>query len=283
MDARRLKPTGISVVLIHIIALLALFQAEYSWWWVALALGSYFVRMFAITAGFHRYFAHKTFKTNRVFQFILGFLGTASIQRGPIWWAAVHRHHHRHSDTKADVHSPVTKSFYQSHIGWVFDRAYKTVDLPAMKDLTRFPELVWLDRYYLLPPMIYAAFFYLILGWQGVVWGMLVSTVFLWHGTFFVNSLTHVFGRRRFATKDHSRNNWFVALLTLGEGWHNNHHFYPGSVRQGFKWWEYDVSYYVLKALSWVGIVHTMKGENVKHILARATVNADLPQPRPVG
>lgn len=265
-----MKPAGLHLLLVHLILVLALFSAEFSWYWVGLAVASYYLRMFGITAGFHRYFSHKAFKTNRIFQFILGFIGTASIQRGPIWWAAIHRHHHRHSDTELDIHSPVTKGFYESHMGWVFNRSHKNVDLPTVDDLTKFPELRWLDKYYLVPPAIYGLALYAIWGWQGVLWGGLVSTVALWHGTFFVNSLTHVFGSRRFNTKDDSRNNWFVALLTLGEGWHNNHHFYPRSVRQGFTWWEIDISYYILMVFHKIGLITDAKGVNVDHLLERA-------------
>ncbi len=271
MAFKIVKPAGIHLIIIHIIFVLSLFYVEFSWKWIALCAFCYYLRMFAITAGFHRLFSHKSYRTGRFFQFVLGFLGTSSLQRGPLWWAGVHRHHHRYSDTEKDIHSPVAHGLWESHIGWVMNKSYKgKVDLSTVQDLSKFPELVWLDRYYLLPAIIFALTLFLWGGLQAFLWGTIVSTVLLWHGTFTVNSVTHVFGSRRFETKDQSRNNWIVALLTLGEGWHNNHHFYPRSVRQGFVWWELDISYYLLRILSWLGIVRDLQGTNLTHILPLA-------------
>jgi len=227
--------------------------------------------MFGITAGFHRYFAHRTYRTSRTLQFLLACLGTAAAQRGPLWWVAQHRQHHRYADTVLDIHSPVVHSVWWAHMGWLLCRRYKQTDLRWVKDWRRYPELHWLDRYFLVPPAVLAVGVVLVgllleryapglrtSGLQMLVYGFGLSTVLRYHSTFAVNSLTHVFGRRRFATKDHSRNNWLIALVTLGEGWHNNHHYYPASERQGFYWWEIDLTHYVLTVLAWCHIVWAM-------------------------
>jgi len=238
---------------------------------VAVCLAGYLLRMFAITAFYHRYFAHRTFRVSRPVQFIAAVIGASATQRGPLWWAAHHRHHHKAADRADDPHSP-TQGFWWSHMGWFLSRRHFAADLDQVPDLARFPELRWLDRYDLLVPVIYAiAMFGLgaalerfmpglgTNGWQMLVWGYFISTVVLIHVTLTINSLAHCWGTRRYATRDHSRNNAVLAVLTLGEGWHNNHHHYPGSARQGFYWWEVDISYYVLKALSIIGIVHNLK------------------------
>ncbi len=218
----------------------------------------YLVRMWAVTAGYHRYFSHRTFKTSRVFQFVLAFLAQTSAQKGALWWAAHHRHHHRHSDAKEDIHSPVQRGFIYAHVGWIFDHTSDT-DLSKVKDLARYPELRWLNRYYLLPPILIAVIVALLFGGSGLFVGFMLSTVLLWHGTFSINSLAHVIGRRRYQTRDNSRNSMTLALLTLGEGWHNNHHYYPGSTRQGFRWWEIDITYYVLRGLAALRIVWDLR------------------------
>jgi stearoyl-CoA desaturase (delta-9 desaturase) len=215
----------------------------------------YLVRIFAIGAGYHRYFAHRTFRTGRVFQFCLAVLAQMSAQRGARWGAEMHRRHHRHSDTAADVHSPIVRGFLYAHLGWIFVPRNTPTDYDAIRDLSRYGELMWLDRHHYLPPILLGVLSWAILGWPGLVVGFCWSTVVLWHATFSINSLAHLIGRRRYVTGDQSRNNWALALLTLGEGWHNNHHAYQASARQGFRWWECDVTYYVLCVLSWVGLV----------------------------
>lgn len=226
--------------------------APLSAWICALVL--YGVRMFAVTGGYHRYFSHRTFKTGRVFQFLLAFAAMTTAQRGVLWWAAHHRDHHRYSDGERDVHSPVRWGFFHSHMGWIYDDNDE-FDWDKVKDLTRYPELVILEKLWLLPPAILAVGVWLALGFWGLFIGFFFGTVLMWHGTFTINSLAHVWGKRRYATTDDSRNNWFLALLTMGEGWHNNHHHHMSSCRQGFFWWEVDLTYYILKALSWVGLV----------------------------
>jgi stearoyl-CoA desaturase (delta-9 desaturase) len=227
----------------------------------ALVLGIvlYWVRMFAMTGGYHRYFSHRSYRTSRPFQFLLGFLGTMGVERGPLWWAATHRKHHRHSDQRGDVHSPVQRGFWHAHLGWLAAEEQMETDLRLVKDLHRYPELRWLDRYHWVGPLCGLILCYLIAGASGVVVGGIWSTVALWHGTFSVNSLSHLFGSRRFATADDSRNHWLIALYTMGEGWHNNHHHFMASARQGFRWWEIDLSYYVLRGLAALGLVWDLK------------------------
>jgi len=239
---------------------------------VGVAVSLYFIRMFAVTAFYHRYFSHRTFRTSRAFQFIAAVMGNACVQRGPLWWAAHHRHHHRHSDQEGDVHSPRQLGFFWSHMGWFMTRENSLTDFRSVRDLAKYPELVFLDRHhYIVPLALVGSMFGLgallervapglgTNAWQMFVWGFLVSTVVLYHAVYTINSVAHVIGKRRYETTDDSRNNFFLALLTLGEGWHNNHHYYPGSTRQGFYWWEVDLSYYGLKALSWVGLVWDLR------------------------
>lgn len=220
-----------------------------------IAVALYALRMFGITAGYHRYFSHRSFKTSRFFSFILGFIAQSSAQRGLLWWASSHRHHHRFSDTDNDVHSPVRRGFWYAHFGWFFTVKHRNTNLDSIPDLAKLPELRWLDRHQYFPAVFVAVIAFLIGGWSGLVVGFFWSTVALWHATFSINSLAHVIGRRRYLTGDHSRNNWLLALLTFGEGWHNNHHHYQSSACQGFHWYEVDFSYYVLKTLSYVGLV----------------------------
>ncbi len=219
----------------------------------------YFVRMFAITAGYHRYFAHRAYKTSRVFQFILALIGTTATQKGPLWWAATHRKHHRESDGLNDVHSPVQKGFWYSHIGWILDDAHEAYEPSDVKDLYKYPELRWLDRYHVVPVLSLIGLTVLFGGLHGITWWYCASTMLLMHGTFTINSLSHVWGHRRFTTTDDSRNNPYLAIITLGEGWHNNHHRYMQAANQGFYWWQVDISYYILKALSFIGITWELR------------------------
>ena len=214
--------------------------------------------MFGVTAGYHRYFSHRTFKMSRLGQFLLAFLAQSSAQRGALWWAAHHRHHHKHSDEPDDVHSPVQRGFWYSHLGWIFSDNSKT-HTDRIKDLMKFPELVWLDRYHHIPAVVVALASYFVGGASGLIIGFFLSTVALWHATFTINSLSHVWGTRRYETTDDSRNNAFLAFITLGEGWHNNHHHYQASVRQGFAKWEIDVTYLVLKAMEKFGLVADLR------------------------
>src|SRR5262249_19427887 len=209
----------------------------------------YFVRMFGITAGYHRYFSHRSYKTSRAFQFVMACLGCSAMQKGVLWWAAHHRQHHRYSDTDDDPHSPHSRSVWWAHVGWVMAPDYEATETHLVRDWSRYAELRWLNRFHWLPGIALGALCWLVGGWSGLVWGFFVSTILLYHAVFTVNSLCHLVGRRRYATSDKSRNNLFVALITLGEGWHNNHHHSQSSANQGFYWWEIDVSYYLLRLL----------------------------------
>ncbi len=239
---------------------------------VATAAALYVVRMFAITAFYHRYFSHRAFRTSRIVQFVFAAIGASSVQRGPLWWAAHHRNHHRHADDELDPHSPVRRGFLWSHVGWFLTPHGFRTDWSMIRDLARFPELRLLDRFDILMPLLLAVGLYGTGRWlssaqpqfgtnglQLVVWGFCISTVVLFHATFMINSLAHRFGSRRFGTRDASRNNWLLALITFGEGWHNNHHRFPGAARQGLRWWECDMTFYGLSVLSWLGLVHDLR------------------------
>lgn len=242
---------------VHLIPLLA-FVTGVSRTAIVLFVITYFGRMFAMTGGYHRYFSHRAYRLHRVPQFVLAFIGTTAAQKGPLWWAAQHRTHHRYTDRNGDPHSPRHGVFW-SHVGWILCDRYSDTDRASITDFDRFPELRFLDRHDWIGPWALALTCVAIGGWSGLVVGFFASTVLLWHATFAVNSLAHLVGRRPYATKDTSRNNRFLALLTLGEGWHNNHHRYQASARQGFRWFQVDVTYYFLVALSWVGIVRDLR------------------------
>jgi stearoyl-CoA desaturase (delta-9 desaturase) len=233
---------------------------------VALCIGLYYLRMFFLTTTYHRYLAHRAFKMGRVMQFLMAAGGTLCVQKGPLWWAGHHRHHHRYSDQPEDIHSP-KRGFVWSHFGWFLCNKYDETPFEAIKDFAKYPELRWLNKYHVVPPTLLALAVYAIGGPSALVVGFFLSTVLLYHGTFFINSLAHVFGRRRYATTDTSRNSFLLSLLTLGEGWHNNHHYYQSTANQGFFWWELDVSYYVLRVMSWLGLVRDLRTPPA-HVLA---------------
>jgi stearoyl-CoA desaturase (delta-9 desaturase) len=258
--------------LIHLASLL-IFFTPFHWYYLVTCLALLVVRMFFVTAGYHRYFSHRSFKTSRVFQFVIAFMAMTSSQKGVLWWAAHHRHHHRHSDQELDLHSPTLFGFFWSHVGWIVSDKYNDTRLEYIGDFAKFPELRWLNKYHLVPPVTLAVVLWLIGGWPLFIWGFCLSTVLLWHDTFTINSLSHLFGSRRYETTDTSRNNWLLALLTLGEGWHNNHHHFMASARQGFFWWEIDITYYTLKIMSWLGIVWDLR-KVPTHLLTQQIIAA---------
>lgn len=266
----------IPFIALHL-ACFAVFWVGASWFAVIFAVILYAVRMFAVTGFYHRYFAHKAFRTSRFIQFILAVLGASAVQRGPLWWASHHRHHHVNSDEYEDAHSPVQHGFLWSHLGWFLSNRHFATQTERVKELAKYLELRLLDRFDVIVPILLAIGIYLFgsflestaphlntNGWQLLVWGFAISTVALYHATFTVNSLAHVWGKRRYATSDHSRNNLWIALVTLGEGWHNNHHHFPGSARQGFYWWEIDFTYYGLKVLAALGLIWDLRTVPVK-------------------
>jgi stearoyl-CoA desaturase (delta-9 desaturase) len=257
-DERVNKAASIPFILIHVLALAGVIAFGITPKAVALCVVLYVVRMWFITAGYHRYFAHRAYKTNRAFQFVLAFGGTSAAQKGPLWWAAHHRNHHRDSDSELDVHSPL-RGFWWSHVGWILCDKYNETEFDRIRDFAKYPELRFINKFDWIAPWMlgFAAFF--IAGLPGLFTGFFLSTVLLWHNTFMINSVAHVFGRRRYATEDTSRNNALLAVATMGEGWHNNHHYFQASARNGFFWWEIDVTYYVLRSLSWLRIVRDLK------------------------
>lgn len=251
--------TTFSILAIHLGALL-IFVVRPDAIGIAMCVGLFVIRGFCITAGYHRYFAHHAFRTNRPFQFLLAFIGGTCAQKGVLWWVAHHRHHHMHSDTELDIHSAQRDGFYWSHFGWMISKEYLEAYNPhIVRDWTRYPELVWLDKNHLVPPALLALLCYLLHGWVGLIWGFFLSTVLVNHITFSINSVCHMFGSRRFETGESSRNTWWLCLASLGESWHNNHHKFPGSSRNGLYWWEIDVTYLALKVLAAIGIVKGLK------------------------
>jgi len=271
-----LKNRGITFytyILIHIVGIAALFIVPFSWKYVALFGINYFFGMFFITAGYHRYFSHRSYKLDRIPQFMMAWMTMASAQKGILWWAANHRDHHIHSDEEEDLHSPVMKGFWYSHIGWIFDPATQGYNPKKIADFGKYPELRFLDKYYWLPTLSFAILIFATGGISAFVWGYLLTIICLYQASYCVNSLAHVYGTRRFETDDHSRNNAFLAIITLGEGWHNNHHHCKSSCRQGYKWWEIDMTFYLLTILSWVGIVKDIRpfrAENTKGVVVEA-------------
>jgi stearoyl-CoA desaturase (Delta-9 desaturase) len=251
-------PSTLPFVLVHLACFAAVWTGV-TWQDIAICVALYWLRMFAVCAGYHRYFSHRAYSTGRVFQFVLAFVALSSAQKSVLWWAAKHRHHHLHSDTELDVHSPRRRGFLYSHVGWIFSRHDSEADLVKISDFAHYPELMWLHKFELLPAIALGVICFLVASWSGLVVGFCWSTVLVYHATFCINSLAHVRGRKRYVTGDDSRNNWLLAIFTMGEGWHNNHHAYQSSVRQGFRWWEIDPTYYILRAMSWLGIVWNLK------------------------
>ena len=258
---------SVPFIILHV-GCLGVIWTGWSWTAVGVAAALYFIRMFAITGIYHRYFCHRGYQTSRPVQFLFGLIGLTAVQRGPLWWAAVHRHHHAHSDEPADAHSPVTKGFLWSHVGWLTSSRNFPTDYRMVRDLQKFPELVFLNRFDLIGPLLLLVFLAALgsalqefapgLGtnaWQLVVWGFFISTTVLFHATCAINSFAHTLGSKRFPTGDESRNSLVLAILTLGEGWHNNHHRFPACARQGFYWWEIDISYYIIRLMGAFGLV----------------------------
>ncbi len=255
------RATSVAFYAVHLAAIAGVVYLGLSWRGVALATAVYFIRMILVTAGYHRYFAHRTFKTSRVVQFLLALGAQSAAQRGVIWWASHHRWHHKHSDSAEDVHSPGRRGFWYSHIGWVISPTWDDTNPALVSDLAKYPELRFLNRdlVHMLPTVALALAFLLIGGLHGLVWGYFVTTVLVWHGSFAINSLSHLFGKRRYRTSDDSRNSMLLALLMTGEGWHNNHHHYQSSANQGFRWWEIDLTYYVLRLAAAVGLIWELR------------------------
>jgi stearoyl-CoA desaturase (Delta-9 desaturase) len=250
------------------IACIGIFFTPAGWSAILIFLTTYTLHVFALTAGYHRYFSHKTYKTSRTFQFLMALLGTTAAQRDPLWWASHHRLHHQYADTEEDPHSPIRRGFWWAHLGWVMRRECMETRFDRIKDFAKYPELRWLNRHPYLPAILFALLLYSLgaglekaapqwgaSGTQFLFYGFFLSTIAVYHVTFSINSILHMYGKRPYHTADQSRNNWPIALLTMGEGWHNNHHRYALSTRQGFKWWQLDLSYLILRGLQALHIV----------------------------
>jgi stearoyl-CoA desaturase (delta-9 desaturase) len=255
---------SIPFALVHLLPLGLFWTGARSIDW-AVCGALYFARMFFITGAYHRYFSHRSYKMGRVMQFLMALGGTLAVQKGVLWWAAHHRKHHKLSDQPGDVHSPKDGVFW-AHIGWIMSTSHDETDWKWIRDFAKYPELVWLNKYHVVPPAIMALVMFLLGGPSMLLCGFFLSTAILYHGTFSINSLMHIWGRRRYVTRDTSRNTMLLALVTLGEGWHNNHHYYQSSTNQGFFWWEVDITYYILEMLSWVGLVSDLR-KPPKHVL----------------
>lgn len=248
---------SVPFILMHLAPLGALwFRPTWQDW--AMCVFLYGSRMFFITGVYHRYFAHRGYKAGRFVTFLFAFAGGTSAQKGALWWASHHRWHHRFSDTNRDPHQ-ASRGFWWSHVGWIISNKYNETDYETIKDFSKYPELVWLNKYHLVPPVVLGVVVWLIGDWSMLFTGFFLSTVLLYHGTFSINSLTHRFGKARYHTGETSKNSFILALVTLGEGWHNNHHYYASTANQGFFWWEIDISYYVLRAMSAVGLVSDLR------------------------
>jgi stearoyl-CoA desaturase (delta-9 desaturase) len=288
--------------LFHLVPLAAIFTGATLFDWIVCA-ALYVFRMFWVTGGYHRYFSHKSYKTSRWFQFVIAFMAQTSAQKGALWWAAHHRHHHRHSDTPADPHSMKIYGFWYSHVGWIVGPDFNETDYKTIGDYAKYPELVWLNKYHHVPPLLLAIGVTALGAWVNggsvllmfssaglstLLIGFFLSTVLLYHGTFSINSIMHKFGTQRYESGDESRNSLLLALVTLGEGWHNNHHYYEVSSRQGFFWWEIDITYYGLKVFEKLGLIWDLKGvpdyirlsKNKQHARQlREAMNARQPAP----
>jgi stearoyl-CoA desaturase (Delta-9 desaturase) len=278
-EADRIRPSqSTGMVFVHVVALIGAVVYPPTIGLVALALGLMWLRILGTTLGYHRYFSHRTFRTSRPMQFLIAWWAQSSLEKGVLWWAGHHRNHHRFADTPEDIHSPARRGFFWSHIGWILSNRYDDAPLDVIRDMAQYPELRWLDRWHLVPPVTMAVVCFLAGGMPALVWGFFISTVLVWHATFTINSLSHVFGRRRFPTTDTSRNNPWLAVLTLGEGWHNNHHYFCSTARNGFYWWEFDPTWYAIWTLEKLGLVW-----DVKRVPARVLEAGRRPRPAGVG
>jgi stearoyl-CoA desaturase (delta-9 desaturase) len=253
---RRCRDT-LFIVALHVIPVAAVMGGTTRGDWIACAV-YYVVAAMGTGIGLHRYFAHRAFRTSRAFQFVLAVLACTAFAE-PLGFAGKHRLHHRHADTAADVHSP-RQGFWFCWLGSLVDEGYTERELLRMtRDFVRFPELVWLRRWFWVPGLALGAATWAGGGFSTFAIGFCLSRVLLLHLVSTVNYFCHSTGTRRYDTRDASTNNALVALLTFGEGWHNNHHRYPWAARAGFRWWELDLVWYVIKVLAWMGLVWNVR------------------------
>jgi len=267
----------ITYVLLHATCLLA-FYTGVTWRALALFGISYPIRVLGVGIAYHRYFAHRAFKTSRAMQFVLGVWGVLSFQKGPLWWAQTHRDHHRYADTPQDLHSPRLQGLFYAHFGWFQVRENQDVVPSKIQDLYRFPELRLLEDWRFYFGLNLAT--WIALGWafglEGVVWGGAIPTALALQIVHAIQSISHaVGGYRRCPTTDDSRNHVWIGLLSLGE-WHNNHHYLMASARQGFAWWEVDVQWAVIRVLGWLGLVWDLRQPSREVLEGRFTPTKKL-------
>jgi stearoyl-CoA desaturase (Delta-9 desaturase) len=240
------------------VSALLVFAVPFRWAFVAVWALSHFLRAIGLTLAFHRYFAHRAFKMNRIARFAWVWIGTSAMQKGPIWWAGHHVNHHKYADRDGDPHSPMVSGVYYAHIGWFLnDTKHDKLEAnnPVIRDFSKVPEIAFIEKYFFLPPLLLAIAMFAVGGFPLLIWGFCLPTMTLAHATFAINTVNHMFGSRRFETVDESRNNPFTAFFAVGEGWHNNHHRYQRAARNGFYWWEFDPTWYVIRAMKAVGLV----------------------------
>jgi fatty-acid desaturase len=271
------QPVNLTITLFlslfHVCAIVALFM--FSWkvlafglfmWWIAESLG--------IGMGFHRLLTHRGYKTPKWMEYFLTVCGTLALQGGPIGWVATHRLHHQNSDKEGDPHSPRDGGFW-AHMGWIItgDAIHnKTTELlPYVPDLRKDKFMIWISKWHWVPLAILAVAVLVVGGWRYVMWGIFLRTVVGLHATYLVNSATHMWGSRRFLTHDTSTNNFWVAMLSFGEGWHNNHHAHPQSARHGLAWYEFDLNWYGISALRTLGLAWDVKLPSLQRAAAKAT------------
>ncbi len=258
------------VMLFHVGAVAALWFTSWTNVIVALALHWLAVGL-GISLGYHRLHTHRGYKTSRAFEYFLAICGTLTLEGGPIFWVATHRVHHQHSDHDGDPHTPHDGGFW-AHVGWILfghTRHNNTVLMSKYApDLGADPFYRWLNSYHYVPLILLGIVLLAVGGWGMVLWGIALRVTVGLHATWLVNSATHMWGSRRFPTRDDSKNSWWVALLTFGEGWHNNHHAHPVSARHGLAWYEFDVSWITLKALRALGVVRELKAAKIHQPVA---------------
>ena len=261
----------------------SVFLVPFSWSLVLLWAVSHFLRAIGLTLTFHRYLAHRAFQMNRGVRFVWAFIGTCAMQKGPIWWAGHHVNHHKFADREGDPHSPMVSGVYYAHIGWFLnDTKHDQLEPnnPVLRDFSKYWELAMLERFHFVPPIMLAVAMYLIGGAPWLVWGFCLPTMTLAHATFAINTVNHMFGSRRFDTIDESRNNAVTAIFAAGEGWHNNHHRFQRAARNGFYWWEFDPTWYVIRAMAAVGLAWDLQ-QVPERIYEEARVTKQSRRPTP--
>ncbi|MCA1592933.1 MAG: fatty acid desaturase [Acidobacteria bacterium] len=253
--------TCITMVVFHAASIAALFM--FTWkglaaaallWWISGSLG--------IGMGFHRLLTHRGFKTPKWVEYFLTICGMLTLESGAINWVATHRIHHSHTDAPGDPHTPRDGAWW-AHIGWILTGTAQQHDEAILRrytpDLMKDKVHVWLNKWFYLPLVVVGVLLFALGGWSLLMWGIFMRVTVGWHATWLVNSATHMWGTRRFETNEDSTNNPVVALLTFGEGWHNNHHAYPRAARHGFAWYELDVNWMGIRALQLLGLAHDIK------------------------